>query len=88
MLRRMESNTLPGGPSGDLDGPEVEREHRALRWLAGPQAFHDSPDSRDLSAVRDRRLARDERGRIVLTDAGGARLEELDRARTVRGNAP
>lgn len=53
-------------------------ELRVLRWVAGEQAFHDSPDSRYLGALRDLALARDELGRIVLTGAGRARLEALE----------
>lgn len=55
-----------------------EHELIALRWLAGPQRFDNSPDSADLGEVRKRGLAADARGRIVLTEAGRARLAELE----------
>jgi hypothetical protein len=54
-------------------------EMRALRWLAGPQHHYDAPDPRDLDGLRDVGLARSERGRPQLTDAGRTRLEELER---------
>lgn len=54
-------------------------EMRALRWLAGPQHRYDIPDTRDLDGLRELGLARSERGRPQLTEAGRARLEELER---------
>ena len=56
-----------------------DRVLQTLRWLAGPQGFADSPDSRDLGEVRRLGLARDVDGRVELTDAGRARLAELTR---------
>jgi hypothetical protein len=54
-------------------------ELRALRWLAGPQHRYDAPDLRDLDGLRDEGLARNERGRAQLTEAGRGRLDELER---------
>lgn len=56
--------------------PDVEL--RALRWVAGPQMFAGSPDSADLTELRRLGLARDDGGRIRITDAGRARLAELE----------
>lgn len=58
-----------------------ERELAALRWLAGPQAFADQPDSADLWALEQLGLARRVGGRIQLTDAGRARLADLEAKR-------
>lgn len=63
------------------DAMTPDRELAALRWLAGPQAFADQPDSADLGRVRRLGLARDAGGRIVITDAGRALLAELERKR-------
>jgi hypothetical protein len=53
---------------------------RVLRWLAGPQKWDDPHGGSDaLGDVRKRGLARDVAGgRIELTDAGRARLADLE----------
>jgi hypothetical protein len=60
----------------------VETERRGLRWLAGPQPFATSPVSEVLSELRRVGFARDAHGRIELTEAGRARLDELDGKRS------
>lgn len=50
----------------------------ALRWLAGPQPFATSPDSRDLGRLRELGWARDAVGRIALTDDGLTLLTALE----------
>lgn len=58
------------------------RDLTVLRWLVSAQAFHDQPDSAELGRVRLVGLARDVAGgRIELTDAGRARLAELENRR-------
>jgi hypothetical protein len=54
-------------------------EMRALRWLAGPRHRYDEPEVRDIDGLRGMGLARTERGRPQLTEAGRVRLEELER---------
>jgi hypothetical protein len=61
--------------------PDDVRDLLVLRWLAGPQKWDDPHGGAEaLWDVRQRGLARDVMGRIELTDAGRARLVELEKS--------